>query len=168
MNKEHLKKYVRDYIEGEHWKYEALYLDKHDYEMILAALEAEPCEDTVSRQQAIDALDDGAEYLRRILDVMDFVGVERAKFEWGLGLIEACIVDIKELPAAQPEPCGDAVSLKRLENSVETSIEKFGNVYSDDLITGLRMCVHIAKELNFLHVQPELERRTDECSADSK
>ena len=60
-------------------------------------------DDCISRTQAIDTLDVGAELLRRVLDDMDVVGVERAKYEWGLGLIESYISDMKELPSAQPE-----------------------------------------------------------------
>ena len=58
--------------------------------------------DLISRQAAIDALNDGAEFLRRVLDEADIVGAERAKYEWGLGLIESYIYDMKELPSAQP------------------------------------------------------------------
>lgn len=60
-------------------------------------------DDTIYRQAAIDALDVGAELLRRVLDETDIVGAERAKYEWGLGLIESCIADVKDLPSAQPE-----------------------------------------------------------------
>ena len=60
-------------------------------------------DDLISRQSAIDALDIGAELLRRVLDEADIVGAERAKYEWGLGLIESYISDMKELPSAQPE-----------------------------------------------------------------
>lgn len=59
--------------------------------------------DLIDRQAAIDAIDIGCELLRRALDDTDVVGVERAKYEWGLGLIESYIADIKELPSAQPE-----------------------------------------------------------------
>jgi len=59
--------------------------------------------DLISRQQVIDTLDVGAELLRRVLDDTDIVGAERAKYEWGLGLIESYIADVKELPPAQPE-----------------------------------------------------------------
>lgn len=63
----------------------------------------ESCEDAVSRQGAIDTLNVGAELLRRVLDA-DIVGVvERAKYEWGLELIESYISDMKELPSVQPE-----------------------------------------------------------------
>lgn len=57
----------------------------------------------IYRQAAIDALDIGAELWRRVLDDVDIVGIEREKYEWGLGLIEAYIEDIKELPSVQPE-----------------------------------------------------------------
>lgn len=59
--------------------------------------------DLISRQSAIEALNGGAELLRRVLDDTDFVGAERAKFGWGLELIESCISDVKELPSAQLE-----------------------------------------------------------------
>lgn len=60
-------------------------------------------DDLISRQDAIDALNDGAELLRRFLDETYVVGDERAKYEWGLGLIESYIYDMDELPSAQPE-----------------------------------------------------------------
>lgn len=65
--------------------------------------------DCISRQATIDVLDGGAELLRRVLDDADIVGVERAKYEWGLDLIESYISDVKELPPAQPEiiHCGE-------------------------------------------------------------
>ena len=58
----------------------------------------------IARQAAIDTVSVGAELLRRVLDEVDLVGAEREKYEWGLGLIESCISDIKELPPVQPEP----------------------------------------------------------------
>jgi hypothetical protein len=67
----------------------------------------EPMSDLISRQEAIEGLDVGTEVLRRVLDEVDVVGVERAKYEWGLGLIESCIADVKGLPSAQPEPLTD-------------------------------------------------------------
>lgn len=42
MNKQRLTEYVEDYLDGEHWKQEVLYLEKADYEMILKALKAQP------------------------------------------------------------------------------------------------------------------------------
>lgn len=59
--------------------------------------------DLISRQAAIDTLNDGAELLKRVLDDADIVGLERAKYEWGLGLIESYISDMKELPSAESE-----------------------------------------------------------------
>lgn len=66
--------------------------------------------DTISRQAAIDVLTIGEEFLKRVLDAVDVVGYERKKYEWGLDLIESYILDMRELPSAQPEPCEDAVS----------------------------------------------------------
>lgn len=60
-------------------------------------------DDVISRQAAIDVLNVGTELLRRVLDDTDVVGAERAKFEWGLGLIESYIYDMEELPSAHPE-----------------------------------------------------------------
>lgn len=59
--------------------------------------------DVIYRQQAIDVLDVGKELLSCALDNMDIVGNDREKFEWGLGLIESYIDDIKDIPSAQPE-----------------------------------------------------------------
>lgn len=57
--------------------------------------------DLISRQDAIDVLNVGTELLRRVLNDADIVGVERAKYEWGLGLIESYISDMKELPSVR-------------------------------------------------------------------
>ena len=59
-------------------------------------------DDLISREAAIDTLAIGEELLRRVLDDMDVVGNEREKYEWGLGLIESYISDMKDLPSAQP------------------------------------------------------------------
>ena len=59
--------------------------------------------DIISRQDAIDVLDIDVKLLRRILNNADIVGAERAKYEWGLGLIESHISDMRELPSVQPE-----------------------------------------------------------------
>ena len=59
--------------------------------------------DTISRQAAIDILAIGEELLKRVLDDMDVVGYEREKYEWGLGLIESYISDMKDLPSAQQD-----------------------------------------------------------------
>ena len=59
--------------------------------------------DCISRQDAIDVLDDEAELLRRVSNDTDIVGAERIKYRWGLGLLESCISDMKELPSAESE-----------------------------------------------------------------
>ena len=59
--------------------------------------------DLINRQEAIDILQLGAEILRRVLDDMDIVGIDREKYSYGLKLLESDIEDIKELPPAQPE-----------------------------------------------------------------
>lgn len=60
-------------------------------------------DDLISRQSAINVLNDGAELFRRALDETYIVGDDRGKYEWGLGLIESYIYDMDELPSAQPE-----------------------------------------------------------------
>ena len=59
--------------------------------------------DAISRQAAIDVFNTDAELFRRALDNADIVGVERAKYEWCIDLIELYIDDMKKLPPAQPE-----------------------------------------------------------------
>lgn len=63
--------------------------------------------DLISRQDAVDALLTGKEFLMRVLDDADVVGQDREKYSWGLGLIESCINDIEELPSAEPERLTD-------------------------------------------------------------
>ena len=63
----------------------------------------EQMDDLINRQAAINELNVGAELLRRVLDDTDIVGGEREKYEWGLGLIESCISDMKDLPPVRPE-----------------------------------------------------------------
>jgi hypothetical protein len=58
--------------------------------------------DSINRQAAIDILAIGEELLKRVLDDVDVVGNEREKYEWGLGLIESYIADMKDLPSVQP------------------------------------------------------------------
>ena len=83
-------------------------------------------DDTISRQAAIDTLDVGAELLKRVLDDADIVGAERKKYEWGLGLIEAYISDMKELPPAQTEqrwiPCSERLSEEGMEVLITKSV----------------------------------------------
>lgn len=59
--------------------------------------------DLIYRSAVINILNAGAEALIYVLKETDIIGTERARYEWGLGLIESCITDIKELPPAQPE-----------------------------------------------------------------
>lgn len=59
--------------------------------------------DAISRQAAIDVFNTDAELFRRALDNTDIVGVERAKYEWCIDLIELYIDDMKKLPPAQPK-----------------------------------------------------------------
>ncbi len=88
--------------------------------------------DCISRQAAIDVLDVGADLLRRVLDDMDVVGVEREKYKWGLGLIESYISDMNELPSAQPEPCEDAVSRKKVFEYFVSLWECIGTIMDRD------------------------------------
>ena len=67
--------------------------------------------DLISRQDAIEVLDGGAELLRRVLDDLDIVGVERRKYKWGLELFESCISDMKELPSAEPRKKGKWIQI---------------------------------------------------------
>ena len=82
--------------------------------------------DLISRQDAIDALNDGAELLRRVLDKTYVVGDDRAKYEWGIGLIESYISDMKELPSAHPEqqwiPCSERLPHGSWSDLVNVSI----------------------------------------------
>lgn len=87
MNKKRLTEYIEDYLDGEHWKQEALYLEKADYEMILKALKAQPeCDDTISRQMAID-------------EVLAWLKDSMSDKKNGKPLTER----LKDLPSVQPE-----------------------------------------------------------------
>ena len=91
--------------------------------------------DVIERQVAIDVLDDGAEFLRRALDDADIVGVERAKYEWGLKLIEEYISDMKELPSAQPDTVKDLVTI--FQNSKDMKlIARDGDLRADRIVLG--------------------------------
>lgn len=61
--------------------------------------------DLVYKLAVLNILNEGAELLRHALENVDIVGVARVKYEWGLGLIESCIADVKELSPVQPESC---------------------------------------------------------------
>ena len=110
--------------------------------------------DLISRQAAIDALNVGEELLRRVLDDMEVVGNEREKFAWGLGLIEAYIADMKELPSARPDivRCKDC---KYFERDIKRSWGTYNGcgVWTDD---GNEI------EVNQYDFCSYAERRTDE------
>ena len=89
--------------------------------------------DLISRQAAIDELNDGAELLRRVLDDTDIVGVERAKYEWGLGLIESYISDVEELPSAEPE-------IIRCKDCKYYELDSLANVNGIPLIVAHHIC----------------------------
>lgn len=65
-------------------------------------LETLALSDLISRSKAIDEINVGAEFIRRVLDDMELAGDERSKYEWGLGLLESCIDDMKELSPVAP------------------------------------------------------------------
>ena len=80
-------------------------------------------DDLISREETLDVFAAGRELLRRALDDADVVGVERAKYEWGLGLIESYIADVKDLPAAQPQAkCIAKITLN--EEQLRDAVEK--------------------------------------------
>lgn len=81
-------------------------------------------DDTISRQAAIDELSLYAEMLMRVLDDLDVVGNEREKYTWGLGVIEECIKDMKELPSSQPEQRWILVTEKLPEECGEYLVTK--------------------------------------------
>lgn len=74
-------------------------------------------DELINRQAVIDILDVYAELLRRVLDDTDIVGAKRTKYEWGLGLIESCIADVKGLSFVQPKqrliPCSEKLPKDR-------------------------------------------------------
>ena len=70
-------------------------------QIVIEALQQEPCDDCISRQDVIDGLEYEKEMLNRALDDMYIAGQEREKFAWGLGLVECFIEDIKELPSKE-------------------------------------------------------------------
>jgi hypothetical protein len=59
--------------------------------------------DLIKRRDVLEDIEEDADRLRTVLDEMDLVGIEREKFGYGLGLLEALIDDIKQMPSAQPE-----------------------------------------------------------------
>jgi len=76
--------------------------------------------DLIYKSAVLNILNEGAELLRSTLEKVDIVGTERIKYEFGLGLIEACIADVEELQPAQPKvSCHGCKHLGKLENEVE-------------------------------------------------
>lgn len=105
--------------------------------------------DPIERQSAIDTLDVGAELLRRVLDDADVVGAERAKYEWGLGLIESYISDMKELPSAQPTLYGYEIEhlayIARVMQKEGVTAEYAVRTF-DDMSRALRMIIEEVQE----------------------
>lgn len=99
----------------------------------LLSLSQKPCEDCISRQEAIDTLDYGAELIKHALDELSIVGSEREKFTWGLGLLESYIDDLKVLPSVTPktkqEPSGDCISRAELKKRLQEHHDFFVNAY---------------------------------------
>jgi hypothetical protein len=60
-------------------------------------------DDLIKRCDVLENIDESADLLRTVLDEMDLVGIEREKFGYGLGLLEALIDDIKQMPSAESE-----------------------------------------------------------------
>lgn len=89
----------------------------------------------VGRQAVIDTLNVGAELLRSVLDETDIVGAERAKYEWGLGIIEAYISDMEKLPSVQPEKpdvqdkCDGCFYLHRMGPTCEFCMRNYADRY---------------------------------------
>jgi hypothetical protein len=74
--------------------------------------------DLIYRQAALEVLETSADLIRRALDCTDLVGAERDKFEWGLGLIEPLIYDMKSLPTVDAVPVVRCRDCKRYQNEV--------------------------------------------------
>lgn len=83
--------------------------------------------DLIRRGDAIDTLNEDAELLRRVLDNTDLVGAERAKYEWGLGLVESHIADMEDLPPAEPEPIKVSVDHIMTEEELKELKQKIAN-----------------------------------------
>jgi hypothetical protein len=58
-------------------------------------------DDLIKRCDVLEDIDEDADRLRTVLDEMDLVGIEREKFGYGLGFLEALIDDIKQIPSAE-------------------------------------------------------------------
>ena len=138
------------------WHYEQALTEIKDMLEYTQVSQKGTTSDAIGRQAAIDVFDTDAELLRRALDNADIVGVERAKYEWGLNLIESYIADMKELPTAQPErKTGRWVSQK----GGGYCCSECGR-YALDEVDG--NFIHVAFESNFCpYCGAKMERRTD-------
>ena len=56
--------------------------------------------DYISREAAIETLDESIEMIQKVLDDTDVVGLSRERYAWGLGLLQSEKADIEEIPAA--------------------------------------------------------------------
>ena len=93
--------------------------------------------DTISRQAALEALSVGKELLSRVLDEIDVVGADREKYSWWLGLIEANIKDIEELPSAQPE---SSIPISWIEKQIDW-LKSMDNGFSDIIAMNISVLV---------------------------
>ena len=49
--------HIQEYLDSGMWQYEACYLNKNDLKVIIKALAQEPCEDAISRDELLKAID---------------------------------------------------------------------------------------------------------------
>lgn len=123
-------------------------------------------QDLISRQAAIDTLNVGAELLKRVLDDADIVGAERAKYEWGLGLIESYISDMKELPSAQPVakdinvPVNDLISRQAAIDYCYQLINVEYEQGSDEMNYGQERVNQTETILHHLEIMPSAQPET--------
>lgn len=82
---------IKDHLDSGAWKYEACYLNKDDLEVIVKALETVACEDAISRQALVKALEE----LPHEYDTKE----QRAR----TGGIAACQVIVSEMPSVKPQ-----------------------------------------------------------------
>lgn len=93
--------------------------------------------DLIYKSAVIDILNESAELLKHILEDVDIIGAERVKYEWGLGLIETCIADVKELLPTQSE-----LDSKNIVYMIEKGINATNSIdiYSLGMRNGMRWC----------------------------
>ena len=124
--------------------------------------------DLIDRQAAIDVLAMGEEFLKRVLDAVDVVGYERKKYEWGLDLIESYILDMRELPSAQPEPCEDAVSRHAIFDTAAEYEKQLCEILGDEneLVEVVEILKH--RLIALPSAQPEKHTETHSCDLITK